>query len=307
MATHPDDIKVVSSEEETKTEEVVEYWTEEVMALAEPIEAPVEEEEELLALMAPAPWKQEGTPMVMESAPADGDSVEDEEDAAAPLSGFTTRRAAQSDNLPYATVGKMFMVFDDKNYVGTGWVVAERAVFTAGHCVYSAKDGGWADKILFVPQYDNGSAPVGRWTATTIYSLKGWTGKRDFKYDMGVFVTDRLIRPETGSLGWMANYPPNQGPYKSIGYPARPVPGYSFNGKHMWQSIGGFIRGSNPIQMHNNMTQGCSGGPWTVTRNRRIYANGLNSFRHRDEPNTMHSPYFGDGFIHLYDAVKDEG
>lgn len=305
MSADRDDVTVVSSEDESTMDEVATYWTDEAMALAEPIEAPIEEEE-LLAIMAPTPWQQMGAPMVMESVPAEGESIEDEEETPPPLSSFTTDRVAQTDNLPYATVGKMFMAFDNKNYVGTGWVFAEKAVFTAGHCVFSSKDGGWADKILFIPQYDNGSATVGRWTATTIYSLKGWTEKRDFKYDMGVFVTDTLIRPKTGSLGWMANYPPNQGPYKSIGYPASPVPGHNFNGRHMWQCTGGYIKGNNPLQMHNNMTGGCSGGPWVVTRNRRVYGNGLNSFRYTTEPNTMYSPYFGDGFISLYNAVKAE-
>ena len=102
----------------------------------------------------------------------------------------------------------------------------------------------------------------------------------------------------------MANYPPDQGPYRSLGYPREPVPGHAFNGEHMWQSLGGYINGTNPICMRNNMTRGCSGGPWIVTNNRKSYANGMNSFRCDTEPGTMYSPYFGDGLLNLYDMVK---
>ena len=165
-------------------------------------------------------------------------------------------------------------------------------------------DSKWMYNILFVPQYDAGVEPVGRWTSSVAYSLHGWTAKGNHAYDMAVFVTDKPIRPRTGSLGWMANHAPNQGPYKSLGFPSRPVPGYNFNGHHMWQSVGGYIGGKNPIQMHNNMTKGCSGGPWVVTRNRNVYANGLNSFRYGSQPGTMYSPYFGDGFLSLYRKVE---
>lgn len=194
------------------------------------------------------------------------------------------------------------MTFGTQDYVGTGWVISESAVFTAGHCVFANKS--WAKNILFIPQYDISAPPIGRWSASISYSLNGWTSNRDFKYDMGVFKTHKPIGPKTGSLGWMANYAPNQGPYKSLGYPAVPIQGFNFDGDHLWESIGGYISGTNPLCMHNNMTQGCSGGPWIVTRNRNVYVNGLNSFRFSNQPGVMYSPYFGDGFVNLYNKAK---
>ena len=242
----------------------------------------------------------------MESRPPDGSGVGDHEDIVDIANGFVTTRVPNTDrdHMPYSTVGKMFMTFDGQDYVGTGWVIAEMAVFTAGHCVLDRSSGRWADNILFIPQFDDEASPVGKWSAGTIFSLRGWTDRRGFEYDMAAYVTDRPIRPKTGSLGWIANSAPNQGAYKSAGFPGQPVSGYDFNGHHMWQSVGGYIEGTNPVRMHNNMTEGCSGGPLVVTRNRNVYANGLNSFRYQNQLGTMFSPYFGDGFLNLYNTVK---
>ena len=105
----------------------------------------------------------------------------------------------------------------------------------------------------------------------------------------------------------MANYPPNQRTYTGIGYPSRPITGYNFHGKYMWQSVGQYISGTVAIQVYNNMTQGCSGGPWRVPYNDKPgYANGINSHRYGD-PTTMYSPYFGEGFLNIVNWLKDNG
>ena len=280
------------------------FWTDAEMARAEPVEMRFPEPP--IQPLKKALWQQPG-PLTMMESQAPDDGVLDSFLESLPLGdGFSTSPVQDRTVLPYKTVGKIFMQFDGANFVGTGWVISERAVFTAGHCVYDKNSqGGWADRILFVPQYHNGQAPVGRWTAERIWTLDGWSSQHDYKYDLAVFLVDRPIRPRTGALGWIANAPPNQGPYTAIGYPAAPVPGYNFNGAEMWQSRGKYIDGNNPVQMHNNMTGGCSGGPWVIQRSNAVYANGINSFRYTSSPDTMYSPYFGEGFLSLYDKVKD--
>lgn len=59
------------------------------------------------------------------------------------------------------------------------------------------------------------------------------------------------------------------------------------------------------IGMHNNMTGGCSGGPWLTSYNNQIYVNGINSFNYQGEEGKMYSPYFGEGFLNLINVVKD--
>lgn len=310
------DIEITSSPElDSDLQALNAYWTEEAMAQATPIGLNLSDDEiRLLSATSEESsidyWEQQANQVVMETIPPEDSqmidfAITEELSSAVPQRSFSTSLVNNRKILPFSSVGKMYMTFNGKNYVGTGWVIAHKAVFTAGHCVYDRSNGGWADRILFVPQYDGGNAPLGRWSAMRIHSLKGWTDNRDFKYDLATFVVDRPVQPKTGSPGWMANFPPNQGPYNSVGYPASPIPGFNFNGERMWNSKGAYINGTNPIQMHNNMTPGCSGGPWIVTRNGQPYANGLNSFRYTNNPNTMYSPYFGNGFINLYNLVKN--
>lgn len=284
-------------------EELLEYWTEEAMAEAQPILPELEPgsvpdqmlEEESLA----APYDQASV------APEEGvEEMAIEPQPPAPASGSRTEQVPKRHVLPYCPIGKLFMTFDGRNFVGSAWVVAGSGVFTAGHCVWDASLGGWADKILFVPQHHDGASPVGSWTSVQIASLKGWTTKRDFKFDLAVFKTDRPIQPRTGSLGWKANYPANQGPYTGAGYPAGAHPTHGFNGRRMWRSTGRYRGGSNPIQAWNDMTGGCSGGPWIVWKEGQVHANGINSFRYNNDPASMYSPYFGQGVIDLYNWVK---
>lgn len=199
--------------------------------------------------------------------------------------------------IPYCPVGKLFMTFDNKRFVGSAWVIGEASVFTAGHCLYSHNDGGWADNVLFVPQYHQANEPVGRWAATQMASLKGWTagGSDKYKHDLAIFKVDRPIRPRTGSLGWLANGPAPQGCITGIGYPAAAP----FDGREMWRSTGKYLGGANPLKAYNDMTGGCSGGPWEIWRNGTPLTNGLNSHRYTSDPKTMYSPYFGNGFINL--------
>lgn len=279
---------------------LTEYWTEEAMATAVPIAVDIDDDQ-LKSLLKEETWRPEGKEETQEP------KYIREKKAQAwlpqpkcPSTKSNTQKVTTRSQIPYSPVGKLFMTFNKKNYVGSAWTVANQGVFTAGHCVYDKSNGGWADNILFVPQYDAGTEPLGRWVATQLASLRGWTSNKDFKYDLAAFKVDKAIGNKTGISGWMANYPPNQGCITGIGYPAAPP----FDGKNMWSSTGKYIGGSNPIQAWNDMTGGCSGGPWQVWRNGVPYANGVNSFRYNSDPQSMYSPYFGTGFLNLKNWVS---
>jgi hypothetical protein len=58
--------------------------------------------------------------------------------------------------------------------------------------------------------------------------------------------------------------------------------------------------------MWNGMTPGCSGGPWEVTsEGEPHYVNGLNSHHYISAKDQVWSPYFGNGILNLYDAIKN--
>jgi V8-like Glu-specific endopeptidase len=300
-------LDVEMSEESLEIEEIQSYWTKENMESAIPIEIPMLDE-----LTPPIQWTQDGIMSSMEAVAPDHDydNIIEDLEKVLPTAGFTTSLVPILNYrlLPWCPVGKLYMVFGNKNYQGTAWAISgsESGIFTAGHCVFDnglggGSGAGWATKVKFEAQYYDGRS-AGTWYMRKLYTLKGWTSRSGFQYDLGCCLATSKIRPTTGALGWRANYPPNQGSYISIGYPASPVSGYNFDGQKMWQSIGNYINGSSSfVQMHNNMTGGCSGGPWVIN-NSNFQVNGINSFKRN--PNTVYSPYFGNGFLKLFDEIK---
>lgn len=286
-----------------------EYWTAERMAAAEslPLEAapPVEKasfsqflKSILPFLAAPAPrWHDPVRPPGLAEASL----------TLSPSGDFETARIANRSRFPFSAMGKLFMSFNGRDVSGSAWVGGESALITAGHCLYDAESGdGWADKVMYVPQYHQGEEPVGRWWARTIHILSGWRshGPDSRLYDIGAVRLATPVAPVTGSLGWAAHTPPASA-YLASGYPRDWLsPQYDFDGREMWGCLGKRTSGTNPIKMANNMTRACSGGAWLVRRNSKIYATGLNSFRPPGEPLRICSPAFAEGFLNLMEAVS---
>lgn len=205
---------------------------------------------------------------------------------------------------PYSACGKLFFEWKGRPWSGTAWTIAESAIFTAGHNVYD--DGEASTNLLFIPQYNDGSKPCGEFYISKFYALKGWTEKRLYKCDLAACVTAKPIRKVTGSLGWIVNMKTDLGPYTAIGYPGLKLPDYPFQGKVMWQSCGPYFYGvkDDYIAAYNNLTRGASGGPWLVTVDGKQYVNGITS-NGGDNPDITYSPYFGQGFLNLYEKVSN--
>ena len=122
---------VVAERTASLANEVEPHWTAEAMASARSIEPEVDEEE-ILTLMDPRAWVQDGNPTVMESVPPDGAVIGDDEDIADARDRFMATRVPTGslDDFPYSAIGKLFMTFDGEDFVGSAWVVAVSAVFT---------------------------------------------------------------------------------------------------------------------------------------------------------------------------------
>lgn len=84
----------------------------------------------------------------------------------------TTREVIGPDNryritdttaYPNSAICYMEMKFpdDDGLYVGTAWMYGERVAMTAGHCVYDASLGGWAEWVRIYPGSNGGTSPYG--------------------------------------------------------------------------------------------------------------------------------------------------
>jgi V8-like Glu-specific endopeptidase len=280
--------------------EIISYWNEDRKLSAKPILLPVSNKLSISDFIT-----NEGEPSVGQPLGPDNEKSET----------FSEARTSLVENIvidPFRAVGKIFTQ-NAQGALGTAsaFVIGESTIVTAAHCVYSISDGGWLKNLTFVPQYNNGKSIEGDWAISNVQVPLGWRMNESFEYDIAVVILSKPVRPQTGKLAWLANFPQNQS-YLGIGYPGgldeTPPADYPFDGQRMWQSQGNYIGGSSIMKVDgNNMTAGCSGGPWTVLRDNIWYANGLNSNRLPEEPNTIRSPYFGDAFINLITWMRENG
>ena len=111
-------------------------------------------------------------------------------------------RVTQPRSWPYSVHGHMIMQFPNgKVYIGSGTMVSKHHVLTAGHCVYSADDGGWATSLQFNAAQNDSDLPFGSVAATRLLSVTGWTTDHDRAYDMGMLILQSDLGPTTGWFG----------------------------------------------------------------------------------------------------------
>ena len=103
---------------------------------------------------------------------------------------------------PYTVQGHMIMKFPNgKVYIGSGTMVSKHHVITAGHCVYSKDDGGWATSVQFNAAQNDDILPFGSVYAARLLSVTGWTSNNDRAYDMGMLILQSDIGLQTGWFG----------------------------------------------------------------------------------------------------------
>jgi V8-like Glu-specific endopeptidase len=212
---------------------------------------------------------------------------------------------------PLSTVGKIFFTnASGRNSAcsGTAIVSLNRSVVdTAGHCLYWS--GGWSSNLIFCPLYDNGSTPYGCWAARDLEVPSDWIDGQSnaLHRDLGMAIvaanSEGALTDVVGGTGWAYNQPANQ-PFFAYGYPAAPP----FDGQTRQSCEGlGKVRQFGDgivVAIPCNMTGGCSGGPWFIKINGRLYLNGHNDFTSSMEPGHMFSPYYDDTWYTLYDKAQ---
>jgi V8-like Glu-specific endopeptidase len=167
-------------------------------------------------------------------------------------------------------------------------------VSTAAHCVHGGGKGeSFATDWIFVPAYENGAAPYGRWVAQSFSVPKQWVEDSDYSYDTG-FVKVGMLNAQTlaQSVGASAiAFNMARGlHYEAFGYPAAPP----FDGKTL-ESCAGTASPDPFFQFDSqgipcDMTGGSSGGPWFLSSGAQ---NSVNSYRYADTPGRLFGPYYG--------------
>ncbi|MEU7602372.1 peptidase [Streptomyces sp. NPDC040724] len=208
------------------------------------------------------------------------------------------------------TSGRVFFTMGGRTASCSGDSVTSAngsTVMTAGHCV--KYQGAWHTNWVFVPAYDNGSAPYGQWSATKTFATDQWAASEDMNMDVGLAVVAPLngqtLSQAVGAQGILFNGGYNKKMY-SFGFPAAAP----YDGTKLVYCSGNSGKDFLLTKDHSlgcNMTGGSSGGPWFQDFNE---ATGLgtqvsvNSFGYTFLPNRMYGPYFGNEAKAAYDKAQ---
>ncbi|MFG2974003.1 trypsin-like serine peptidase [Streptomyces sp. NPDC048331] len=208
------------------------------------------------------------------------------------------------------TSGRVFFTMGERTASCSGDSVASAngsTVITAGHCV--KYQGAWHTNWVFVPAYNNGSAPYGQWSATKTFATDQWAASEDMNMDVGLAVVAPLngqtLSQAVGAQGIAFNGGYNKKMY-SFGFPAAAP----YDGTKLVYCSGNTGKDFLLTKDHSlgcNMTGGSSGGPWFQDFNE---ATGLgtqvsvNSFGYVFLPNRMYGPYFGNEVKAAYDKAQ---
>jgi V8-like Glu-specific endopeptidase len=174
-------------------------------------------------------------------------------------------------------------------------------VLTAGHCVSDGK-GTWASNWMFVPGYNNGAEPHGRWTAYNLYTFNAWHNGGNFGRDVAFGIVSprqgRSISATVGTVGVTNCGMGNR--VKALGYPVA-----KYGGQKMVQADNAISQRDTRQSPATNgivtdMTGGCSGGPWFSGSN----ACGVNSYLYQGRA-MIYSPVFDSAVVNLRnDALR---
>ncbi len=163
-------------------------------AVLEAADAAVDE-----SLLLDAYWASHGDASVramLRSQPADASILE------VVIGEDDRREIAVTSQYPWRCICSLLITAaDGSNWIGTGWLVGPRVLLTAGHCAYIHGRGGWAEQIEVIPGRRGAERPFGSCTATSFWSVEGWTDYRNRQYDYAAILLPAECRYGE-ELGW---------------------------------------------------------------------------------------------------------
>lgn len=116
------------------------------------------------------------------------------------------KKVDDTEKLPYSAICYIEIVWPNKKTsVGTAWMIYSDVAITAGHCVYSSENGGWAEKIKLWPGKDGyglWNNPYGTTEMTYMHTSTEWTDSGNEEYDWAVLELEDNIGDKTGWLGF---------------------------------------------------------------------------------------------------------
>ncbi|MCE7003175.1 hypothetical protein LWC34_10080 [Kibdelosporangium philippinense] len=226
----------------------------------------------------------------------------------APAAGGPSTQDAWFSN----TNGKIFFVDprDNRGYACSGSALnsgSKRLVSTAGHCaVVGGGNGQVMLNWVFIPGYQRGAEPRGRFSAYWFHYSTGWSVRNDWQRDFAFVVTHnngfgQQVVNAAGGHGFRVN-----GSYSRFVHIAG-YPGNRDGGEVQWYCWGTTDQwpGANAYRLGCDFGGGASGGPWLedyqpnglgyVISATQGILNGANS-----------GPYYDNHVLDVYNAAKDQ-
>jgi len=185
--------------------------------------------------------------------------------------GTSTSAASTEVPLPYPSAhGKVFFSDGGSNYVCSGTAVSsvnQSVVWTAGHCVNEGA-GGFYTNFMFVPAYRDGTAPYGKFAASTLLTTSAWQASREWGVDLGAAVVGpvagQTLAQTVDERVLAFNSARVQG-YKLYGYPAAK----KFSGQRLRVCNTSWLMNDSALPptmgVGCDMTGGSSGGGWVTS------------------------------------------
>ncbi len=111
-------------------------------------------------------------------------------------------RVGDTGAFPWAAIGRVTVTAETGVARGTGFLVGDRHLLTAGHVVHDAGFGGdgWADALVLAPGLDGAVAPFGRAEAVALRADPAWIAEADPGADWALVTLDRSLGAALGAF-----------------------------------------------------------------------------------------------------------
>lgn len=171
------------------------------------------------------------------------------------------QKVSNTKDHPYSAICYIEIEWPDGSTgMGTAWMLNRAVAVTAGHCVYSSANGGWAKSIKLWPGkngYGFWNNPYGTTTATSINTSSEWVSLADERHDWAILELNDNIGDKTGWFGFA--WTP-----ESLTDAEVTISGYPGEHRYYQYKMSGKITGCNTYKLYYNAIDtsgGQSGSP----------------------------------------------